>query len=165
MACDVRPDCVQVDWSSMFCACCHDTGGALIMCDGTCLRSFHEHCLPPPERPAPDSGPDDLWYCAHCNAGRGECTVCGAEGDVGSELLKCRMGSCGLYYHRDCLLELGEHLHYKLGSERYDAGHAAARHFACCDGPWSLHVAMLPCCLSRMPVGEQHVSIALLAAC
>lgn len=57
---DRRLRALQMDWNSLFCGRCGD-GGELLECDGTCLRSFHQHCLTPSERPSPDDPPDAKW--------------------------------------------------------------------------------------------------------
>ncbi|KAK9916851.1 hypothetical protein WJX75_007876 [Coccomyxa subellipsoidea] len=93
---------LKMDWNSLFCGRCGD-GGELLECDGTCLRSFHQHCLTSSERPSPDDPPDAKWFCPDCRLGIGSCAICKRTGVVGQHILKCKMGSCGYYYHNACL--------------------------------------------------------------
>ncbi|CAL8466728.1 g6264 [Coccomyxa elongata] len=93
---------LKMDWNSIFCTRCGD-GGVLLECDGTCLRSFHADCLTPNERPGPDDPPGAPWYCPDCRLGIGACAICKQTGVVGQHILKCKMGSCGYYFHNTCL--------------------------------------------------------------
>ncbi|KAK9831870.1 hypothetical protein WJX81_004201 [Elliptochloris bilobata] len=95
----------EMDWSSYFCARCND-GGELLECDGVCLRSFHVGCLQPRERPSPSAPPERAWFCQECRAGIGVCTVCKLPGEAGRDVFKCRLGSCGHFYHRQCLQDI-----------------------------------------------------------
>lgn len=54
--------CVQLVWSSCICTRCGG-GGQMLMCDGTCLRSWHLSCLSLSALPSPDK-PPEAW-CAH----------------------------------------------------------------------------------------------------
>lgn len=35
--------------------------------------------------------------------GRGTCAMCKKSGAVGTEVIKCKMGNCGWYFHNACL--------------------------------------------------------------
>jgi hypothetical protein len=60
---EVGPDkahaCVQLVWSSSICTRCGG-GGQMLMCDGTCLRSWHLSCLSLSALPSPDD-PPEAW--------------------------------------------------------------------------------------------------------
>ncbi|EIE26898.1 hypothetical protein COCSUDRAFT_59402 [Coccomyxa subellipsoidea C-169] len=89
---------LKTDWNAFFCGCCGD-GGELLECDGMCLRSFHQNCLAPSERPNPENPPE---------------TPC---------ILPCKMGSCGWYFHNACLNGLRDSGLLKI--HREDPGVAA----------------------------------------
>ncbi len=42
-------------------------------------------------------------YCPDCRLGIGACAICKQTGVVGQHILKCKMGSCGYYFHNQCL--------------------------------------------------------------
>lgn len=42
-------------------------------------------------------------YCPDCQAGIAYCAICKQMGIVGHHILKCKMGSCGFYFHNICL--------------------------------------------------------------
>uniref|UniRef100_A0A7S0WXZ3 PHD-type domain-containing protein n=1 Tax=Pyramimonas obovata TaxID=1411642 RepID=A0A7S0WXZ3_9CHLO len=93
----------KVDRNSYFCYICGD-GGELLECDGACLRSFHADCLPADHLPPseqPDSQPE--WFCKDCSLGFAACAACHVKGKAGVEVFKCRMGTCGHFFHTSCL--------------------------------------------------------------
>jgi hypothetical protein len=53
-----------------------------------------------------DDGDDEGWKCMHCATKTAECAACGEVGARESEVWKCRMGRCGLFYHSDCARRL-----------------------------------------------------------
>jgi hypothetical protein len=48
-------------------------------------------------------GPGSRRFCPDCTAGVGWCGICRKEGTVGRDIYKCKMGSCGHYFHYCCL--------------------------------------------------------------
>jgi len=53
-----------------------------------------------------DDGDDGGWKCNQCATKTAECAACGETGARDSEVWKCRMGRCGLFYHADCARRL-----------------------------------------------------------
>lgn len=45
-------------------------------------------------------------YCQECRTGIGVCTVCKEPGEAGRDVFKCRLPSCGHFYHRQCLQDI-----------------------------------------------------------
>lgn len=44
-------------------------GGGLLICDGSCRRSFHAGCVPAAFHPAPEDTPSTPWFCPDCRSG------------------------------------------------------------------------------------------------
>ncbi len=87
-------------WNDNLCHVCKLPDN-LIQCAGQCLRSFHAGCIP--EGDAPPSSEEVAWYCKDCKEGNAVCTICKETGLAGVDVHKCKMGSCGSFYHLDCL--------------------------------------------------------------
>ncbi len=96
------------DLNMDICAIC-ENGGEILMCDGSCNRSFHPECLEMDEVPAGEE-----WLCPDCSAQVFTCLLCGETGSVkggpnagdgndGEEFVtKCAVVSCGRFYHDTC---------------------------------------------------------------
>lgn len=112
----------KLDYNGYYCSVCcgleDQEDNQVVECDGWCLRVFHHSCLAVETRPDPDEPAHVRWYCPDCQAGVATCVVCGIKGRAGEEVFKCRMGVCGQYYHRNCLLGLRPHLHFKIHAGR-----------------------------------------------
>ena len=92
-----------MNWSATLCHVCKQPDG-LVRCMGQCLRSFHPGCVPGGMGEASSSG--SKWYCADCKEGSAVCAICQKSGKAGVDVHKCKMGSCGSFYHIDCLKNL-----------------------------------------------------------
>lgn len=53
-------------------------------------------------------------YCQDCQAGVGTCTVCKEQGRAGIDVFKCRLPSCGHFYHGSCLQDIQPHFASRL---------------------------------------------------
>lgn len=127
---DTRPITMQAlqtsrDHSSYFCGVCGD-GGGLLICDGSCRRSFHAGCVPAAFHPAPEDTPSTPWFCPDCRNGYARCAVCKATGRAEDELFICRMGCCGLSYHPACLSSIQASCAFRLRKGSLDPARAVA---------------------------------------
>ena len=97
-----------MDWNKGHCAACMAVpdGSLVLECDGTCLRSFHSRCLAPQLQPTAEEWEGAPWFCGDCREGLAACAACKQKGAAGLEVLKCRLGSCGNYFHPACLRRL-----------------------------------------------------------
>jgi uncharacterized Zn finger protein (UPF0148 family) len=82
------------------CTYCED-GGNLLMCEGPCLRSFHVSCLGLKSFPNATR-----WECDDCSKNMNQCFFCKQKGEIGRELMKCKVHQCGKYYHYKCVSQL-----------------------------------------------------------
>jgi len=83
------------------CALCAD-GGDLLLCEGTCMRSFHVKCLRDSgvEVPEDDEAP---FYCEQCQNQSHVCSHCGVSGTPTDPTMRCSMHTCGLHFHLRCV--------------------------------------------------------------
>jgi len=91
----------DVSQNELLCSICESTGD-LLMCEGTCKRSFHISCWKEKEG---GSTPrlDSAWTCKHCKTHSHQCFKCKNYGKDDVEVLKCKEQRCGKYYHWNCL--------------------------------------------------------------
>lgn len=88
------------DKNDYLCAKC-ELGGELLCCDGPCLRSFHLPCAGLTSFPTTDQ-----WFCPDCHNKRHQCFQCKAFGQDELEVKRCSVGSCGKFYHPECISKL-----------------------------------------------------------
>lgn len=69
----------------------------LLICDGGCLRSFHQECL------ELDDHQVETWICSECQQGKHTCFACKVPGLDFVDVFKCSLGTCGKYYHLACI--------------------------------------------------------------
>ncbi|CAK4690017.1 unnamed protein product [Aphanomyces euteiches] len=90
--------------TSTECFSCGMAGRQLLVCTGTCSRSFHVGCVSEPatliQRQALSARKQ--WKCAECSRSIHTCFVCGFLGDDGVDLFPCVYNGCGLYCHDRC---------------------------------------------------------------
>ena len=77
------------------CVIC-EQGEGLMTCNGVCFSSFHPDCLGLSTAP-------EKFFCDECQTGNHSCFLCKETGT----LRKCSSGSCGKFYHDDCIRKLG----------------------------------------------------------
>ncbi|XP_021638024.2 protein ENHANCED DOWNY MILDEW 2 isoform X2 [Hevea brasiliensis] len=98
------------------CAIC-DNGGALLCCEGSCMRSFH-----PTRLDGEESNCDTLGFtrrevdaierflCKNCEYNQHQCFACGELGysnkSSGAEVFRCANATCGHFYHSHCIAKL-----------------------------------------------------------
>ncbi|KAF0718538.1 Aste57867_1640 [Aphanomyces stellatus] len=88
---DVCPVCLEAE---------DEDDSDFILCDGGCLRSFHQACVGIHD----EEQLGDEWLCNNCKRKQHGCFVCGTPGVVGRSLLQCSVGDCGKYYHPACVV-------------------------------------------------------------
>ena len=76
------------------CVIC-EQGEGLMTCNGVCFSSFHPDCLGLSTAP-------EKFFCDECQTGNHSCFLCKETG----MLRKCSSGSCGKFYHDDCIRKL-----------------------------------------------------------
>ena len=111
----------KTDFNDFHCSHCFQfatDGAPIICCDGPCLRSFHLKCL------KMTTAPEGAWLCPGCTKKQYECASCGKTGYVATaesangrpakrrrkqvrkdglkEVIKCKIRSCGKFYHAEC---------------------------------------------------------------
>mmetsp|Transcript_14825 Transcript_14825/g.28559 ORF Transcript_14825/g.28559 Transcript_14825/m.28559 type:complete len:502 (+) Transcript_14825:138-1643(+) len=93
----------QRDASDQVCDYCGEQHGALLHCKGTCLRAFHEACLPLAGYTR--SGEDqEQWQCTECRRGVAPCGVCLDVGSRGDVVHPCQLArKCGNHFHTGCI--------------------------------------------------------------
>jgi hypothetical protein len=86
------------DWTCSLCGLLEAPSGCeLLVCDGSCKRSFHSDCL------SIDPAAIAQWKCEPCRTGRHVCFVCNQVGIDFLNVVKCQVHTCGKYYHSHCL--------------------------------------------------------------
>ncbi|XRB15211.1 PHD-type domain-containing protein [Pseudoscourfieldia marina] len=85
------------------CALCAD-GGSLLLCEGTCMRSFHVECLRNSGIEVPEG--DAPFYCDQCQTQSHVCSHCGHSGTPMDPTMRCSMHNCGLHFHLRCVKKL-----------------------------------------------------------
>jgi len=89
-------------WICVVCTeaeCDSNPDAPLLICEGTCQRTFHTPCVGLAAIPAGE------WLCTECKTGKHTCAVCGeiGEDNVEGGVVKCSRQNCGLYYHESCV--------------------------------------------------------------
>ncbi|KAK9155443.1 hypothetical protein Sjap_002923 [Stephania japonica] len=96
------------------CAIC-DNGGALVCCDGRCLRSFHGTEADGRKSKCESLGLSEAqlegnFMCANCRYKQHQCYACGRLGSSDKnfrlEVFPCVSATCGHYYHPKCVAKL-----------------------------------------------------------
>lgn len=89
----------------------------LIVCDGPCRRLFHYPCAGlssiPPE--------DEPFFCYDCQKEQHICSICLEYGIDGEDVFKCKVSSCGLFYHESCLAMNGVPVQQTPGGPNEDS--------------------------------------------
>ncbi|BDA49308.1 probable histone-lysine N-methyltransferase, H3 lysine-36 and H4 lysine-20 specific isoform at N-terminal half [Coccomyxa sp. Obi] len=113
-----------------------DDGGALLLCDGGCMRAFHAGAklkeAADEDNPEYEDDPEscnplsigaevfmhfettnDLFECPNCSSHIHQCFVCKQEGssdpaDPDQNVYRCLVASCGRHYHARCLEKTDE---------------------------------------------------------
>ena len=89
------------DWVCSICEFLEDPyESVLILCDGECLRSFHEGCL---KRNDIDFTTTGQWFCQDCITKSHLCFACNKRGRDYEEVNRCSFSKCGKFYHLKCL--------------------------------------------------------------
>ena len=100
---------VETEFNEFLCGVCGEAEAEdksdFVLCDGPCLRSFHETCLSAPEKKTKKETDksDAKWLCQHCTDAAHVCFLCKVQGKDVEEVVCCSDKKCGKHYHRACL--------------------------------------------------------------
>ncbi|GMJ05058.1 ENHANCED DOWNY MILDEW 2 [Hibiscus trionum] len=142
---DSNLDDVNDDLYDSVCSIC-DNGGALLCCDGRCMRSFHPTA---DEESARESACESLgltpteakqakaletFLCKNCEHNQHQCFACGKLGSSdkssGAEVFRCSNATCGRFYHPHCVAKL-LHREDKVSAEEHGEKISAGELFTC----------------------------------
>ncbi|KAK8527159.1 hypothetical protein V6N13_085013 [Hibiscus sabdariffa] len=142
---DPNDDDVNDDLYDSVCSIC-DNGGALLCCDGRCMRSFHPNA---DEESACESACESLgltptqvrqakasetFLCKNCEHNQHQCFACGKLGSSdkssGAEVFRCSNATCGRFYHPHCVAKL-LHKGDKVAAEEHGEKISAGEFFTC----------------------------------